>query len=187
MWRIILYLTPVTVALVLLLIFLGTLALRSVDARRPRTACRIGYFALALWFMLIAVATFTASDGSTGGSGSLWLSPGIDTLRADSAYVTHEEKEMVVRQWAANALMFVPLPVFLAAARRDLSAATCLGLCVAAGAVVESVQWLQGNGRIVDLDDVIFNSLGAVVGVALSIAACMLLRWRRGRGSDVGA
>lgn len=185
MWRVILYLTPVTVATALLLTALGTLALQSAAARWPRTVCRIGSLALALWLTLIAVATFTASDGSTGGNGgSLWLSPGIETSRADSTYVTAYEKEMVVRQWVANALMFVPLPVLLATARPDFSAVKCLGLCAATAVVVEFVQWLVGNGRIVDLDDVLFNSIGATAGVGLSTAACLLLKRLRGRRAD---
>lgn len=185
MWRVILYLTPVTVVTALLLTFLGTLTVQGAATRWPRAVCRIGSLALALWLMLIAVATFTASDGSTGGSGGgLWLSPGIETLKADSAYVTAYEKEMVVRQWVANALMFVPLPVLLATARPGFSAAKSLGLCAAAAVVVEFVQWLGGNGRIVDLDDVVFNSIGALVGVSLSMAACLLLRWLRGRRVD---
>ncbi|MFV0135218.1 VanZ family protein [Streptomyces sp. HMX87] len=182
MWRVILYLTPVTVATALSLTFLGALALQSAATRWPRTVCRIGSLALALWLLLIAMATLTASDGSTGGSGgALWLSPGIETLRADSAYVTAYEKEMVVRQWVANALVFVPLPALMATARPDFSAGKCLALCAAAAVVIELVQWLGGNGRIVDLDDVLFNSVGATVGVGLGMAACLLLRWRQGR------
>ncbi|MFG2684472.1 VanZ family protein [Streptomyces sp. NPDC048392] len=185
MWRVILYLTPVTVATGLLLTFLAALALRSAATCWPRTVCRIGSLALALWLVLIAAATFTASDGSTGGSGGgLWLSPGIETLRADSAYVTAYEKEMVVRQWVANALMFVPLPVLLATARPGFSAAKCLGLCAATAVVVELLQWLGGNGRILDSDDVLFNSIGTAVGVGLSVAAGLLLKWLRGRRAD---
>ncbi|GAA4779162.1 hypothetical protein GCM10023329_30360 [Streptomyces sanyensis] len=182
MWRVILYLTPATVATALLLTLLGALGLRCAAARWPRTVGRIGSLALALWLALIAAATFTASDGSTGGSGgSLWLSPGMETLRADSAYVTAYEKEMVVRQWVANGLMFVPLPVLLATARPGLSAAKCLGLCGTTAVVVELVQWLGGNGRIVDLDDLLFNSIGAAVGVGFSVAAGLLLKRLRDR------
>ncbi|MEU3895292.1 VanZ family protein [Streptomyces sp. NPDC045251] len=184
-WRVVLHLTPVTVAAALSLPLPGALVLRSASGRWPRTVCSIGSLALTLWLALIAAATFTASDGSTGGSGGgLWLSPGIETLTADNAYVTAFEKKMTVRQWVAHALMFVPLPILLATARPGLSGAKCLGLCAAAAVVIESVQWHGGNGRIVDLDDVLFNAIGATVGVASSTTAGLLLRWLRDRRAD---
>ncbi|MFC7982991.1 VanZ family protein [Streptomyces sp. NPDC057336] len=174
-----------TVVAALSLPLTGALVLRSASDRWPRTVCRVGSLALALWLALIAAATFTASDGSAGGSGGgLWLGPGIETLTADSAYVTACEKEMTVRQWVANALMFVPLPVLLATVRPGWSGTKCLGLCAATAVVIEAVQWIGGNGRIVDLDDVLFNSIGATVGVASSATAGLLLRWLRDRRAD---
>ncbi|MEU9066511.1 VanZ family protein [Streptomyces sp. NPDC048306] len=186
MWRVVLYLTPVTVTTSLLLTLLGALGLRSAATRWPRTVCRIGSLALVLWLVLIAAATFT-SDGSTGGSvGGLWLSPGLETLTADDAYVTADEKEMVVRQWVANALMFVPLPVLLAAARPGSSAARRLGACAAAAVVVELVQWIEDNGRVVDLDDVLFTAIGASLGVGLDVTARLILKLFQGRRAEAG-
>ncbi|WP_432250821.1 VanZ family protein [Streptomyces sanyensis] len=53
--------------------------------------------------------------------------------------------------------------------------------CGTTAVVVELVQWLGGHGRIVDLDDVLFNSIGTAVGVGLSVAAGPVLKRLRDR------
>ncbi|MEV3931938.1 VanZ family protein [Streptomyces sp. NPDC049944] len=167
------------------LVFLGALTAHLAKARWPQVVRRVATLTFTLWLALILLATLAASDSSTGGGG-VWLSPGIDTLRASSEYVTPGEKEMVVRQWAANALMFLPLPVLLSRLRPGFSAMKCFVLCAGLGFLIESTQLLQGNGRVVDLDDALCNALGVGVGLALNAAATALVN-RRDRGRVAAA
>lgn len=82
---------------------------------------------------------------------------------------------MIMRLQLANALMFVPLGLlhtFIARrARVGHGAAAGLGLSL----FVEAAQYAMNTGRTVDVDDVLFNTLG-------SLPACLPHRIRR-RGS----
>ncbi|MEU4685303.1 VanZ family protein [Streptomyces xinghaiensis] len=175
MWRIVLHLSPFTTAAAVVLVFCFTVVFRLAEADRPCAVRRVAALLLVAWTAVVLLATLAASDSGTGGGG-LWLSPGFDTLITDSPYVTAEEKRMVWRQWTANALMFVPLPVLVTLLWRDLSALTCFLLCAGAGAAVEATQWLQGNGRVVDLDDVAFNAFGGALGIGVNAVAIVTAR-----------
>jgi glycopeptide antibiotics resistance protein len=66
---------------------------------------------------------------------------------------------------AANVLLFVPFGAALGL--RDFSIGRTAGYGLALSAAVEGAQWLLIPGRTTSLDDVLLNTLGAVVGHAL--------------------
>jgi len=66
---------------------------------------------------------------------------------------------------AANVLLFVPFGAALGL--RDFSIGRTAGCGLALSAAVEGAQWLLIPGRTTSLDDVLLNTLGAVVGHAL--------------------
>lgn len=87
---------------------------------------------------------------------------------------------MILVLQIANAAMFVLLAVTAyAGARRPAVFPVVVG-CAALSIVIEAVQLVMNAGRVVDIDDVIFNTTGAVFGCLLTKVA-----WRAtGRGTD---
>jgi len=66
---------------------------------------------------------------------------------------------------AANILLFVPFGAALSL--RGLSIGKAAGYGLVLSAAVEGAQWLLIPGRTTSLDDVVLNTLGAVMGHAL--------------------
>jgi VanZ family protein len=88
----------------------------------------------------------------------------------------------LVTDVVGNVLLFLPVGLAVAGALGRLPAPPLLAASVAFGALlsagIEAVQLLI-PGRATDVDDVIFNTLGALVGTALYL---VVRRWRRARG-----
>ena len=66
---------------------------------------------------------------------------------------------------AANILLFVPLGAALSLRGLSLGKSATYGFLLSVA--VEGVQWLVIPGRTTSLDDVVLNTLGAVLGYAL--------------------
>lgn len=68
-----------------------------------------------------------------------------------------------------NVLLFVPLgfcfPIALGRSRSALRWGTAAGLGLSS--IIELYQWLVPTGRVADIDDVILNTLGALLGAML--------------------
>ncbi|MFF1695135.1 VanZ family protein [Streptomyces sp. NPDC058257] len=90
---------------------------------------------------------------------------------------------MIVVLQVANAAMFVPLGLFAyAAARRPSPTGIVLG-CLTLSVTIEAVQFVMNAGRVVDIDDVMFNTVGALIGCLLARVAWAMTG--RGAESDV--
>jgi glycopeptide antibiotics resistance protein len=167
MWQVLLHLTPVTVALCVVFLIGIAFAVHGLATWWPRPVARSAGIVLAVWVVLVSIATLNATE--SGGSGFVW-SNGLDTLlTTDETEVSQLEKTMVVRQWIANTLMFTPLPILLAAARPGLSNVKILIVCLSFSFAIELIQAFPGTGRVADGEDVIFNGLGVVVGIGVGL------------------
>ncbi|WP_410169688.1 VanZ family protein [Actinacidiphila glaucinigra] len=81
---------------------------------------------------------------------------------------------MYLRLQVANALMFTVLAVLL---RFSFPAATSKTIAVgsfAASVCIESFQWLMNAGRVVDIDDVMLNTIGACAGLIICQVAAVI-------------
>ncbi|PWI20238.1 hypothetical protein DI272_01040 [Streptomyces sp. Act143] len=93
---------------------------------------------------------------------------------------------MIVRLQLANAAMFVPFGSLLSftfrPARKAVPArATCV--CLGFSVLIEGVQFVMAAGRTVDVDDVLFNTLGGLLGAGVAVAGVQVFaRARRGNG-----
>ncbi|WP_353942816.1 VanZ family protein [Streptomyces sp. HUAS MG91] len=103
------------------------------------------------------------------GSGgmSVFLTPGEGLWEADLAFVDADERHMILALQIANAAMFVPLGILASASARHPSALRTTLLCAGLSPVIELAQLLMAEGRVVDVDDVLFNTAGALLGAAL--------------------
>ncbi|MCD7723202.1 MAG: VanZ family protein [Clostridiales bacterium] len=65
----------------------------------------------------------------------------------------------------ANLFILMPLPLFMHALNKNINSRQCLLICFFAIAGVEFIQYFIG--RAADIDDIILNMCGAVIGVLL--------------------
>ena len=93
----------------------------------------------------------------------------------DSAAV----KEFAIGNVIGNIVAFVPLGAFLPVLRRPVGIWVNLLVVVCASVGVEIIQGVFGLGDS-DIDDVILNTLGGLVGILFFALLCALLRrWSR--------
>ncbi|MFJ9173910.1 VanZ family protein [Streptomyces sp. NPDC102360] len=171
MWEIILHLTPVTVAGFLLLCAALPWAAAAWNARTRDVALPLARVLLTLWLLLVLAVTLIPDQSlNSGGSRYInWLpgeglwGGGVSTLG-----VGDMERGMIVRLQLANAMMFVPLGALYVFAGRRPRLGRAVVACLALSVLIEAVQYAMNAGRTVDVDDVLFNTFGGLVGSLLA-------------------
>jgi len=157
---------------------LALLAAVLVRHRRPRhglTPWAVCLVAGSL--VVIAISTLTRRAGATS-PGHLQLTP-FGTL---SRYL-HDPADFLI-YLAGNVALFVPLGFFLyLAVRRSMVLCTAVATLVSVG--VEILQ-LPIYSRASDIDDVITNGLGALIGVVLGVVVLRIAPFRQRRDSGLG-
>ncbi|MFD3843748.1 VanZ family protein [Streptomyces sp. NPDC058642] len=190
----VLYITPASVVMFVLTM----LALSWVGAwwfhRNYEVASRVVRFILAAWGLLILVATLAPSQPlGTSGYYISWI-PGEGMWGAGGSGLFPEERAMIVRLQIANAAMFVPFGAILSFEifdRRNMVLAWVSSSCLALSGLIEFGQLVMAAGRTVDVDDVLFNTVGGFIGggaalIALNIFAAPRFNGGRHRLSKVG-
>jgi len=87
------------------------------------------------------------------------------------------EKWNFITDLVGNIILFIPLPFFLSLLFNIKSAARLVLTCSLVSLVVEVSQYVLGIG-VADVDDIIFNTLGACMGAVLvKIWLAMKLKW----------
>ncbi|WJY35824.1 VanZ family protein [Streptomyces sp. P9-2B-2] len=176
MWQVVLYISPVTVTL-----FIAAMAGLSgagawwYQRENGGRALRAARVLLVAWTTLVLLATLMPTQPlGTGGHDISWI-PGEGMWEASGSNggLFPEEQDMIFRLQIANAAMFVPLASLLAFAIRCRSVLVVTGVCLLTSVLIEMVQFIMAAGRTVDVDDVLFNSLGAALG---ALAATVSLR-----------
>lgn len=125
--------------------------------------------------LLLKLLLFSRAPGSER---SLNLTPFAtisDYLLSDSAAV----KRFAIGNVIGNVVAFVPLGAFLSLLRRRIGNWTNLLIVACASVAVEIVQAVFGLGAS-DIDDVILNTLGGLVGILFfALLRVLLRRWSR--------
>lgn len=184
MWRIVFYVNAWTVSLFLTVVAAAAVGLgvwRRTSPGRQRRVARV------LWVAcLVAALAATVIPDRPIGSGVPYVAmiPGEGLWGSAADYMFASERRMILALQIANAAMFVPLGLFAyAAARRPSALGIVLG-CLALSVTIEAVQLVMNAGRVVDIDDVIFNTAGGLVGCLLARVAWAVTG--RGAEKDVG-
>ncbi|WP_329119787.1 VanZ family protein [Streptomyces sp. NBC_01465] len=171
MWEIIFWLNFATVAGFLLLCAVSAWVAAAVEPRTADVVPVLSRLLLACCTVVVLAATLIPSQpiGSGGQRYVSWV-PGeglwgddLSTIGMGSA-----EPEMILRLQLANALMFVPLGLLLVFVTRRPRLGRTVLICLALSVLIEAAQYAMNAGRTVDVDDVLFNTLGGVVGGALA-------------------
>ncbi|APE25530.1 hypothetical protein vnz_33880 [Streptomyces venezuelae] len=177
MWKLLHHINPYSVSLVLLFLFAGCFAVFPTQRRGRDTSggSRIAFSALLI---LTLAATLTPQQPIGSSDYKVWLMPGQGLL-FDYSAMGWLERSMYVRQQIANLLMFVPLAMTFRFAwpRFGTWGPVIMGLLLSLS--IEVVQWGMAAGRVVDIDDVIVNTVGACLGALLCLAGERLAQARK--------
>ncbi|MGW8700111.1 VanZ family protein [Streptomyces eurythermus] len=178
MWQVVLYVSPVSCLAAAVLAVLLCFLAEFIAARRPDAIRVASGFLLTLWVLLVLAATVIPDGPPTGGFDQIYWLPG-EGLIYGTANMGSNEISMIFKQEAANAVMFAPIAILANYALRNPSRLLVLAGCVAFSCGIELIQWLEQAGRTADVDDLMFNSLGAACGLAaISIASIVIPRKR---------
>ncbi|MBK5268879.1 MAG: VanZ family protein [Acidimicrobiia bacterium] len=136
---------------------------------------------LAMSLAVIVVMTvynpFHEGMGWWNGEGERYFNGNLIPLRTIRLYLASTPSRTVAVQLLGNVLLFVPLGFFLAyGGKQRFLKVFAIGVAVAV--LVEALQFFVGGS--VDIDDVILNSLGGVVGATIAMGVHRVTR----RGSD---
>jgi len=160
----------------LLVLALGVLVvaaavLLATPADRRRDAARI-LLRLALVGYVAALLVITLSGGRSSGGVNLVPFAGI------TEELSNVNRELGVANIAGNVLLFVPLPI-LARLTWVPSWPRAFACGVGLSVAIELVQ--LGAGRSADIDDVLLNSAGALLGASAGWAVGTVAGRRRAR------
>ncbi|MFD8568251.1 VanZ family protein [Streptomyces sp. NPDC057694] len=167
MWRVVLYVTPLTTGLFVVAAAALTLVLALWRSHAPEAVRRTSRALGSAWLLLVLAATLLPTQPLGSGGMSVFLTPGEGLWGAEMSFVDAGERHMILALQIANAAMFVPLGILASTSARQPSAPRTTLLCTALSLCIELAQLLMAAGRVVDVDDVIFNSAGALLGAAL--------------------
>ncbi|MFJ9127389.1 VanZ family protein [Streptomyces sp. NPDC102340] len=171
MWEIVLCLTPLTVAGFLLLCAVLPWAAVALQAR-TREVVPVLSRALLVLCLLVVLAATLFPDQSLGSGGQryvIWLpGEGLWGGRMGTFGMSDTERDMILRLQLVNALMFVPLGLLLVLASRQPCLGRAVLTCLALSLLIEAAQYAMNAGRTVDIDDVLFNTLGGILGGLLA-------------------
>ena len=144
--------------------------------REPRSLSPRREIVLAIFITyLVVVAALTIvplQPRAVSGTGLVSFIPGRTTIGC-YRQLTGTPVEVVIcnMQMLGNILVFVPMGMLLPLVwHRPRSALATIGAALAASVVIEVIQYLQqsmGMQRSVDVDDVILNVFGALIGYML--------------------
>ena len=169
LWQTVYLTTPMNTALALLVALCVVAALIVVAQRYRENVSAVSRAALAVYLLLVLVATLSMSyDG--GGTGQL-ESGSLVYFFSGARNLGNIEKEMIVREALANVLMFAPFPSLIKLSWPRVKLWVALGACAAFSLLIEVSQMVAGGGRVADVDDFVLNFLGSAVGVLIFMAA----------------
>ena len=97
----------------------------------------------------------------------------------DLIYYTRRRLSWYFWQALLNIVLFVPYGVFIKIGRKNLGVSALIGF--ASSLVIEVVEYITGRG-IFDVDDIILNTLGAVIGYLLAALFFRIRDKRREEG-----
>lgn len=176
MWRVVFYVTPATCLAAIVATVLFCLAIERLSSHHPEKVRSPARVFLSIWSLLVLAVT-VIPEGTLGtDDGKIYWLPGEGLLYGTSG-MEASEISMIFKQEAANTLMFIPLCVLAYYSARKPSFYVALGSCAAFSFAIEFTQLLERAGRTADVDDLTFNTLGAVIGaLAVSSASFVVAR-----------
>ncbi len=176
MWKVILYLNVVTVSTFMVFCAAIPWGGAALEVRTRGAVTKLARTLLFLCLAVILVATLMPTQPlDSGGPRYVSWVPGEGLWGNDLSSMGGMEHEMVLRLQLANALMFVPLGILLIFTGRQPRLGRAVAVCLALSLSIETAQYVMNAGRTVDVDDVLFNTFGGVIGSLLAFVPRLVL------------
>ncbi|MFE1802333.1 VanZ family protein [Streptomyces sp. NPDC059517] len=167
MWRVVLYISPLTVtAFITTVAALTWLAARAADRHGTRAVRPVAQVLTLSWGLLVAGATLMPTQPPGTGDRTVWWIPGEGLWTSGANMLFAGEAEMIVRLQIANAAMFVPLAALTMFCLHRPHIVRATALSAAGSLLIEALQYAMAAGRVVDIDDLLLNTLGALIGAS---------------------
>jgi hypothetical protein len=134
---------------------------------------------LALSVLAILALTILPGGEASGPSTGRSIVPFEDLLRSLGPGMPAYALDLAVGNLVANLLLFLPFGIALGLRFPATPRWRLVGLCLALSALVETIQLLWSLGRSADVTDLIMNTLGGTLGLAVARALIVLVRGRQ--------
>lgn len=145
-----------------------------VSFRRDGAAKAVHNGSVVVLLGSVLVVLLTTIGGSTAPGGRVNLIPGASILA-----LNQDDKRNAVENVLGNIMLFLPIGFFgVLALRRRVAVLTASGGAFSIG--IEVTQLLLGD-RWVDVDDVLLNTVGTLIGATAAWAAFRVVRSRQDR------
>lgn len=151
---------------------------RRSSAQRKRWPV-VGDVVVALTVLGVACVTLTPGPGGVGGGPTVRLVPFVDMVDTLTSSVA---VSVAARLVGMNVILFVPLGFVLAFRRGRIRPAVVGSLLVSVA--IESLQAVLPLSRTANVDDLILNTIGAVIGAAAAVVVGRVVRRDPGRGPE---
>ncbi|MFF3367078.1 VanZ family protein [Streptomyces misionensis] len=186
MWEVILYLNVASVTAFMLFCAAVPWAGAALETRTQEAIPKLARALLVLCLAVILVATLMPTQPlNSGGPRYVSWMPGEGLWSNDLSFISGMERDMVLRLQLANALMFIPLGILLVFAGRRPRLGRVIAICLALSVSIEAAQYVMNAGRTVDVDDVLFNTLGGIIGGVLAFVPRLVLAGRSAEQAGV--
>ncbi|MYR61124.1 hypothetical protein GTY54_34505 [Streptomyces sp. SID625] len=181
MWKVILYMNTATVAAFMMVCVIAPWGAAALENRTRELIPKLTRWLLVACLFLIFAATLTPTQSlNSGGPRFISWVPGQGLWDDGFHSMGAMEHEMALRLQLANSLMFVPFGILLTFVTRQPRLGRSVALCLTLSVMIEATQYAMNAGRTADIDDVMFNTLGGLLGSVLAFIPRYVLRSPRG-------
>ncbi|MYR56761.1 hypothetical protein GTY54_11125, partial [Streptomyces sp. SID625] len=169
MWKVILYMNTATVVVFMMVCVIAPWGAAALENRTRAVIPKLTRALLAACLFLILAATLMPTQSlDSGGPRFISWVPGQGLWDDGFHSMGAMEQEMALRLQLANALMFIPFGILLVFVTRQPRLGRGVALCLALSVMIEAAQYAMNAGRTADIDDVLFNTLGGLLGGVLA-------------------
>lgn len=130
---------------------------------KMKKGLKIIYWLILLFYLFLLLDTVFFSRDSLRSVNLIPFHSIKEYIMVDNGFGEYRLVDMNI--WG-NVLMFIPLGIYLLVHGKNLSLTKCVLLIIGSSVFIEIVQFIFAKGAA-DIDDVILNSLGGLIGMAI--------------------
>ena len=121
------------------------------------------YWFILLFYLFLLIDTVFFSRDSLRSVNLIPFNSIKEYIMVDNGFGEYRLVDMNI--WG-NVLMFIPLGIYILVHGKKLSLTKCVLLIIGSSVFIEIVQFIFAKGAA-DIDDVILNTLGGVIGIGI--------------------
>ena len=121
------------------------------------------YWFILLFYLFLLIDTVFFSRDSLRSVNLIPFNSIKEYIMVDNGFGEYRLVDMNI--WG-NVLMFIPLGIYILVHGKKLSLTKCVLLIIGSSVFIEIIQYIFARGAT-DIDDVILNTLGGVIGIGI--------------------